>query len=170
MIKYEIELLLIYKEIYGKMIDEGLVTKAIQGIPSYDVIRQTVKDEQEKSSHGSHILTIFDDSREAFQSLDPLFTIGSHHMKCSAIVLAQMLYDESKHLRVISANSTYQVLLKTLRNQRQIHTLATQLSKTQADFIVQSYLASTKHPYSYLLIDFKGSQSDAIRLRSRIFK
>ena len=80
-------------------------------------------------------------------------------MRCSAVVLTQMLYNESKHLCVISANATYQVLLKTLRNQRQIHTLATQLSKSQADFIVNSYLASTRHPYSYLILDFKSSQS-----------
>ena len=62
------------------MIDEKLVHKAIEGIPNYDVIKETIKSEQESSSPGSHILCIFDDSREAFQSLDPLFTIGSHHV------------------------------------------------------------------------------------------
>ena len=45
------------------MIDEGLITKAIEGVPSYDVIRQTIKEAQEESN-GNHILAIFDDSRE----------------------------------------------------------------------------------------------------------
>ena len=81
------------------MLSQGLITKAIEGVPSYDVIRQTIKETQE-DSNGAHCLAIFDDSRESFQSLDPLFTIGSHHMKCSAIVLTQMLFGKKHILRL----------------------------------------------------------------------
>ena len=59
---------------------------------------------------------------------------------------------------------------QTIRGQRQIRTLASQISSSQASFIVNSYLASTKQPFSYLIIDLKPHQSDAVRLRSRIFK
>ena len=71
------------------------------------------------------------------------------------------------HLRVMSANATYQVLLKTVRGQRQVRTLASQISTSQASFIVNSYLASTKQPYSYLVIDLKPSQSGK-KLKSSI--
>lgn len=57
------------------MLKEKLITRAIEGVPTYDVIKQTIKEYQEKSN-GAHCLAIFDDSRESFASLDPLFTIG----------------------------------------------------------------------------------------------
>ena len=69
-----------------------------------------------------------------------------------------MLFSESPHLRTVSANATNQVLMKTVRGQRQVRTLASQLSTSQASLIVNSYLASTRQPYSYLIIDLKPSQ------------
>ena len=70
----------------------------------------------------------------------------------------------------MTANASYQVLMKTVRGQRQVRTLASQLSSSQASFIVNSYLSSTKQPYSYLVIDLKPEQSDVCRLRSRLFE
>lgn len=157
-----------YQPLYGRMLQEKLITKAIEGVPTYDIIKQTIKEYQEESS--GHCLAIFDDASQSLQHLEPLFKVGSHHLKTSAIVLTQMLFGETSHLRVMTANCAYQVLLKTIRGQYQVRTLASQLSTSQASFIVNSYLSSTKTPYSYLVIDLKPEQSDVVRLRSRLFE
>ena len=99
-----------YQSIYGKMLREKLITRAIEGVPSYKVIRETIKEVQEKSNGPT--LAIFDDSKESLQSLDPLFAIGSHHLNCSALVLTQTLFSESPHLRTMSQNAHYQILMK----------------------------------------------------------
>ena len=96
-----------YQSIYGRMLNEKLITKIIEGVPNYNVIRDTIKDIQEETPGST--LAIFDDSRESLASLQPLFTIGSHHLNCSAIVLTQMLFEEGPHLRY---THNYQLLIK----------------------------------------------------------
>ena len=151
--------------IYQKMLEQNLIQKAINNIPEYEKIRDIAKEHNKEG----HILLLFDDAKGYFHNLEPLYLVGSHHLKASSIMLTQNLFAEGPSLRSISLNAHYVVLFKSLRGEQQIRTFARQISTTQSSFIVKSYKSSTKQPYSYLIIDLKPSQSDVVRLRSRIF-
>ena len=73
-------------------------------------------------------------------------------MKALVICLTQRLFDEGPHLKVISDNATYHILLRSLRNNRSVATLASQISTSQASHIVQSYRKATQSKYGYLII------------------
>ena len=155
------------QEIYHRMTRENLVDQLVEGHPeSYEELKTFLTELKGKYNR---ILAIFDDARLAYDTLAQLFTVGSAHLSCSAIVLSQQLFGSNEALRVVSANSSYYVLMKSIRNLRGISTLASQISPHSRGFIVNSFLSSTRQPYGYLILDMKANQSDAVRLRTRIF-
>ena len=60
------------------------------------------------------------------------------------------------------------IILKNPRDQKQIFSLAQQISPYRPNWVIESYLEATKNPYSYILLDFKPSTPDILRIRSRI--
>ena len=150
------------------MLEQGLITKLINGVPDdYEEIRFQLL---EFKPNGP-ILAIFDDCRGSFASIEPLFTVGSHHLQTSTIVLSQQIFEAGPHLRVMSNNSTYHVLMRSLRNGRSVSTLAHQISANphEASFIVKAWRSATTTPFSYIILDLHTQQSDCVRIRSRIF-
>ena len=153
------------------MLEGNLVTQLFEGVPAYSELRKILYEARKDG----HSLAIFDDARESFATLDPIFTVGyalfnydsaqllhlfssfyfrcsSYHLKAWVICLTQRLFDEGPHLKVISDNATYHILLRSLRNNRSVATLASQISTSQASHIVQSYRKATQSKYGYLII------------------
>ena len=112
-----------YQPIYGEMLQNKLIDEAIQGVPQYPELRDILLEHKPKG----HVLALFDDSKDSFPSLESLYAIGSHHLNTSVIVLTQTLFGEGQSLRNISANATYFVLMKTVRQQNSIRTLGQQM-------------------------------------------
>lgn len=71
-------------------------------------------------------------------------------------------------MRNISLNSNYIVLMKNTRDRAQIRHLAAQMYPSNTNFLVKAYEDATKNPYSYLLLDFKNTTSEKIRVRTGV--
>jgi hypothetical protein len=97
-----------------------------------------------------------------------LFTKGSHHYGISVFFLVQNVFHQARHMRDISLNSSYLILLKNPRDQQQIRTLALQLYPKDYRYFLEAYDDATKHEYGYLVVDLKPDTPDQYRLRSRL--
>ena len=75
-----------YQEIYGKCIQLGLLDYLHEGIPdTYNEIRDIIIQQRNETENGGHVLAVFDDAIGSLDRIQPLYTIGSHHLKCSVI-------------------------------------------------------------------------------------
>lgn len=101
------------------------------------------------------------------KQLVAMFTKTSHHKGISVVFLTQNIFFQSKHMRTISLNSHYIILLKNPRDQQQVMTLGRQIYPTNSSFFNQAYEEAVKEPYSHLIIDMTSSCPDALRLRQR---
>jgi hypothetical protein len=99
-----------------------------------------------------------------------LYMAGSHHENISVITLTQNMFPRQKEARTVSINSQYLVLFKNPRDKSQIKTLATQITdgKGERRHFIDSYVAATKKPYTYLFADFKPTTPEELKYRDGI--
>jgi hypothetical protein len=81
----------------------------------------------------------------------------------------QNLFPKGSEMRNISLNSNYIVLMKNSRDRAQIRHLARQIYPGKSKFLIDAYEEATKEPYGYLLLDFRNTTPDKIRVRTGIF-
>ena len=114
-------------------------------------------------------LLIIDDMMESAShniEVQKVFTKYVHHRNLSCIYLVQNLFMQGKSSRTISLNSSYIVVFKNVRDKGQIMLLARQMFPGNTRYFLQAFTDATSVPYGYLLIDFKTSTPDCLRLRS----
>jgi hypothetical protein len=115
-------------------------------------------------------LVILDDLMdEVDQSVVDLFTKVSHHRNLSVVLIAQNLFQKSRHARTISLNSHYMVLYKNPRDVGQFSILARQMYGKRASFAVDAFRQATSRPHTYLLVDLRPETDENYRLRTNIF-
>ena len=112
---------------------------------------------------------IVDDQMQKIDhNLVNIFTIYSHHLNVTCLVLTQSLFLSNKIYRIISLNSNYIVLMKNTRDSSSVSILAKQTHPFKTRFITDSYLNATKEAYSYLLMDLRQETTEIIRPRGYI--
>ena len=94
-----------------------------------------------------------------------LFSKKSHHNNCSVIMLIQNFFIQGKHMRNITQNCHYIIIFKSPRDQQYVSVLAKQM---QCNFLPEAFKAATSKPYGYLLLDFKQSTPEHLRVRSNV--
>lgn len=160
---------LFYKQwqpLYEDMRKKGLIHEFIQGLPEENQIKQVFS----KYKKYGGCIAIFDDLMgEIDERITNCFTIYSHHLKATVILLVQSLFLESKLYRTCSLNAHYIVLMKNKRDAVSVSFLARQISPYHGKYIIKSYMRATRTPYSYLLFDLRQETNDILRLRSNIF-
>ena len=117
-------------------------------------------------------LVVVDDlMAEADERVTKLFTKGSHHRNISVVYIVQNLFNKAKDHRTISLNAHYLVLFKNLRDVSQITTIAEGARKApgKTQYVREAFDDATREPHGYLLVDFKQTTPDHLRLRTRIF-
>ncbi len=145
---------------------EGLITKAIHGLPELGEIKKMAA----PYKHASGSLFILDDAFFSInETVEALFTQIGHHNKISVIFISQRLYHQNARMKTLSLNSHYLVLFPQKRDKRQISTFAHQVSPHRPRFVIEAFEMATKKPYSYLFCDFTQAQSPALMFRSNIF-
>ena len=117
-------------------------------------------------------LMILDDqlttiSGEQNQLVNDLFTVGSHHLSCSLILISQALF--GRNLRLISINTVYLIILKSPRDKASIINLGKQFCPNQAKYISEAYRLSNAAPYSHIFFDFSQQFPEKFRVRSSVF-
>lgn len=116
------------------------------------------------------ILLVIDDLlSETGDSVEKIFTKGSHHRNISVIFLSQNLFYKSKQNRTMSLNAHYLVLFKNPRDSMQVATLARQMYPGKNKFLLEAFKDATEKPYGYLLIDLKADTEERYRIRTNIF-
>ena len=146
------------------MYSKNIINELIEGCPPFE----TIKDMVSKNKEGPSCL-IFDDGLSTIcQDITRIFYELSHHSNCNVFFVTQNLFFSTKEYRTLSLNSHYLIVMKNPRDQRQIFNLAQQISPFRPNRLIQSYQEATKTPYSYIVLDFKPSTPDIVRIRSRI--
>ena len=141
------------------------VNKIIQGLPTLQDIKGYTNAHYENGS----IIIIDDFAHDITSDIVELFTVYRHHGNCSVILLSQNLFDQNKNFRPVSLNSQYITVFKNPRDKAQIHHFAKQFHPENPSYIVKSFEAATRAPYSYVLFDNHQTTPDHLRMRSRIF-
>jgi hypothetical protein len=100
------------------------------------------------------------------QVMADLFTRGSHHRNADVIFIMQNLFPKGKHMRTLSVNAQYMVLLKNPRDKAQIHTLDSQMFPGRGGLLTQVYDKATSSPFAHLIVDTKQETAEFLRMRS----
>ena len=118
----------------------------------------------------NNLLIVDDLMAEACQNsqMEKLFTQFVHHRNVSCMYIVQNFFCQGKTSRTISLNANYLVLYKNVRDRSQIMHLAKQMFPLRSKYFLESYIDATSPPFGYLLIDFKASTPDVLRLRTDI--
>lgn len=147
------------------MKEDHLVDLFIEGVPEEREIKELLL----KYKKYGGTMAIFDDLMDNInETVLNCFTVFSHHLKASIILLVQSLFLENKIYRICSLNSHYIVLMKNTRDVSSVSYLARQMSPYHTKYITEAYTHATKNPYSYLLFDLRQETNDMVRLRSNI--
>ena len=136
----------------------------IEGLPS------SLADDTILPPQKNNLLIIDDLMSQASESdeVQKVFTQYCHHRNLSCIYLVQNFFCQGKASRTISLNANYLVLYKNVRDRTQITHLARQMFPNQSKYFIESYNDATSKPFGYLLIDFKSTTPDILRLRTDI--
>jgi hypothetical protein len=118
---------------------------------------------------GSRLIICDDLMRECDGRIVDIFTRGSHHRSISIMFLTQNCFHQSKGSRDISLNTHYLCLFKNPRDAAQVTYLARQISPQNPKYITEAYADATSVGHGYLLLDFKQSTPDNLRVRTCIF-
>ena len=155
------------QSLYRKLRNQNEVNQFIEGAPSS---LEDLKQELRKHTKYTPKLIVFDDMmHEVGSILSEAFTVIGHHFNCSILFLSQSLFFGKKEYRTMSLNTKYLLLFKSPRDSSQIMHLARQMNPQDPNVIISAFKDATRHPYSYLLMDFDQQQNDRLRLRTNIF-
>lgn len=155
-----------WQPLFDHFKSKNIVSEWVQGIPTLEDVKMKIAESDENGT-----LIVIDDFFHLInQDILEMFTVLSHHGNLSVILLAQSLFGsgQNKYFRTISLNSTYLSVFKNPRDNQQIATLSRQLKPKDWRWIVESFYAATRKPYSYLFIDNHQKTCDEIRVRSCI--
>ncbi len=155
-----------WQNIYQEMTDKGLINMSVNGLTDYDYLKEVF--EQHKESNGS--LIIIDDQMDNIdQNIVNIFTIISHHMNVTCLLLTQSLFLSNKLYRTISLNSHYICIFKNARDRSSVTQLAKQTHPFRTRFITDAYIDATTNPHSYLLFDLRQETPEQLRILANIF-
>jgi len=155
--------------IYDQMKSEHLVDELIDVSTQMPTLQELTNMVQPYKDDGGSVV-IFDDMLSDLNpDFEKIFCNLSHHTTASVIFLTQNLFYKDKIYRTLSLNTHYFVFMKNDRDKQQVSILAKQVCPGNSKFIVESYEAATKRPYSYLIADFRSETPPTIRIRSNIF-
>ena len=88
--------------------------------------------------------------------------------RITCICLLQNLFPKGSQIRNISLNTNYIVLMKNSRDRAQVRYLARQVYPGNSDFLIKAYEDATRDPFTYLLLDFKNTTPDNLRVRTGV--
>ncbi len=144
------------------------------GLP-WDQQQQEEEADSEQQQQQQHRLIILDDFADLTKNskeLTALFTKHSHHTNTSIIQITQNLFWAGADARTRSLNVHYLVLMRQLRDQKQIRLLARQVTQREDQFrnFLDAYNdATASRAYSYLFVSFHPRDPTELLLRTNLF-
>lgn len=159
----------VHQPIYLQMKREGIIDELIDvnnNVPTYESLSDMVSPYKDRG--GS--IVVFDDCLTLLtKEFENIFCRLSHHQNIGIFFMTQNLLYQNQSYRTMSLNTHYFIVMKTDRALAQIGILGKQICPENIKFIIQAFIAATRKPYSYLVIDIKPETKTEIRLRYNIF-
>ena len=143
----------------------------IQGLPWEQEDSDELLRDNEDEGHVLYVIDDFAMETKNSKQLTNYFTKYSHHLHISIIQIVQSLFWPSPEGRTRSLNVHYFCLMRNARDNRQVKTLARQITTSNKDYdaFMQAYFQATRKPYSYLLVSLHPRDDPRLLLRSEIF-
>ena len=121
---------------------------------------------------GERTLLIFDDFQNEIinnSEVADIFSIGSHHLNISVMLVLQNIFPKGTRVRDITLNCSYFILFKNRRDLNQINILARQMYGFNYKQFIKAYTDATKLNYGYLLVNLKPDSKDGEVLTGNAF-
>ena len=152
-----------WQPIYDQLL-KTLNINFVQGLP------ESFCDETLLPTTKNNLLIIDDLMNQASDNLEvqKVFTQYVHHRRLSCIYLVQNLFIQGKASRTISLNTNYMIIFKNARDQHQISLLARQMFPGNSKYFLEAFNDATSYTFGYLLIDYKTTTPDILRLRTAL--
>ena len=96
-----------------------------------------------------------------------IFTKYYYHWNVSVIYITQNLFQKSPEFQTMSLNVHY-IVFKNPRDMGQIGSLSRPVFPFKASALSSIFTHELKRPHSYLLLDFKQTKPDDLRIRSSL--
>ena len=119
-----------------------------EGLPS--------RDKMEEWTTGEQFILVLDDLQQSVQrnqEAAELFTVGSHHKKCTIIYMCHNIFGRGPFAKLISTNTHYMILFHNNRDVQQVRTLGQQIFGSDNPYFLDAYKKATAEPYGYLVAD-----------------
>ena len=155
-----------WQSCYDIMLEKKLINLSIKGFENIDYLKELFEENKDK---GGTLIVVDDQMQKIDYNLVNIFTIYSHHLKVTCLLLTQSLFLSNEIYRIISLNSNYIVLMKNTRDSSSVSILAKQTHPFKTRFVTDAYINATTDPYSYLVMDLRQETPEIIRLRGDIF-
>lgn len=154
----------VHQPIYDSWLQNGLITRMFEGLPPNEELKELISRYKNEGS-----MCIFDDAiHDIKDNIAIFFTTYAHHYSSSMIFVTQNLFLNNSYYRTMSQNAQYVFIMKGPRSANQVNYFGNQVL-FQKGHLVRSFEKATRNNYSYLLIDFKVTTPDHLRIRSNIF-
>ena len=154
-----------HQDSYEDLLKKGIITKMINGYPSYDEIKKLVMPYKKV---GGSIIILDDQLSGLSDDIVRIFHELSHHCNSTCFFLSQNLFFANKRYRTISLNANYIILMKNVRDQSQIMHLAKQMAPYRESHVVQSFMDVSKRMFGYMVFDYHQKSADITRMRTNI--
>ena len=112
-------------------------------------------------------LIILDDMMSEIKDSDEvgnIFTKYSHHKNISVFLVIQNLFVKGASTREMSLNTHYIVVFNNPRDRAQIGYLGREMFPQKRNFIVDAYTDACSQPFGYLILDFKQTTPERMRV------
>ena len=118
-----------------------------------------------------HTLVILDDLMlDAFtKEVVEMFTVNSHHLNISVILILQNMFYRDKLMRDISLNATYFVLFKNPRDVSQFSFFARQICPDNWKNLEKVYKTVCNEAYTPFIIDLSQKANNILKYKTNIF-
>ena len=130
------------------------------GLPQFDSIQP-------------HSLVIIDDYMQELSNskdLTSLMTKAVHHLPMTLIYITQNIFAKGNDNKTRRMNTNYLIVFKNPHDRAQIDYIGRQMYPRDKHFLVSVFEAATsKSPYTYILLDCHQETPDEIRVRTNIF-
>ena len=113
----------VWQELYDYFVEKNLVHLTIKGLDDFEYLKEVLI---EKKDSGGTLLIIDDQAPRIDQNIVDIFTIYSHHLNITCVLLTQSIFCSKKEYRTVSLNSHYIVLMKNTRDASSVTNLAKQ--------------------------------------------
>ena len=95
--------------------------------------------------------------------------VKSRHTRVTPIFLTQNLFYKSSVYRCASLNANYFVVMRMVRDKKQVMTLIHQMFADKVKFAKEAVLDATRDQYSYVVLDTRQDTPEELRIRTKIF-